>query len=925
MEMAQCHLPSSLDLTDRNLADSFKKLKRQLQVYMEASGNNNKPKQRQTAIILHCAGPQVLEVYDHFEFEGENDKNDPVKVFEKLEEYCNPRQNEVLQSFRFWQVPFQEPFDTFLTKLYSYAESCNFKEKERMIRDKIVFTVTGKQQELLLGETSLDIKKAKIEQIAGKKSSKYPSKQHPEQQKNKNNPHSLKECNFCVKSHEAIKTKCPAWGKLCNDCKGRNHFEVKCKKVHTLETKSNSDESDDSDTNWLATVEVPNKTRAAALMQVKDCDVRFQLDTGADVNTLCQKFVRPTQVEPTTQKLIMWNKSKVNPLGETTLKITNPKNEEETVVDFIVVPNDYSCLLGLSTIQQMGLLTINDANFIAHISTDANQLGSLGETQLHVDPYVPPRTLPCRKLPLALQENVKEELNHLVEAGVLVLVEEPTVWVSQMAVVKKPNGSLRICIDPQPLNAALQRGHYKLPTLDDVLPSLSQARMGPAPIWAQVSSEIQRKLNEALVGLNGVICIADDLVVYGSGNTREEADADHEQNLLALQERCAKKRVKLNDEKTVLKQTEIKYMGHLITNEGVKADKSKVEAILDMPAPTDVHGVKRLCGMIQYLAKFLPNLAGDLQPIRELTKKDVEWNWSTECQEAFQKVKEKITNTPLLAYFDSNKELLLQVDSSKDGLGAALMQDGKPIEYASRALTPAERNWAQIEKETLAVVFGLERFDQYTYGRKVIVQNDHNPLTSILKKPLSQIPKRLQALMLRVHRYDIEFHYIQGSQLVIADTLSRAFLDVPDAQVIVMKVNALKGVPDEQIREVQAATAQDQCMQSLLSTIKDGWPESKKDVQNDLRPYFDVQDTLSHQNGIILKGERIVIPASLRDTTKKRLHSAHLGYDSMMRRARDTIFWPGMAKEVRQLAENCKACLGIRLELTFSRSREEII
>ncbi|CAB4039220.1 Retrovirus-related Pol poly [Paramuricea clavata] len=440
MEMAQFHLPSSLDLTDRNVAHSFKKWKRQLQVYMEASGNNNKPKQRQTAVILHCAGPQVLEVYDHFEFEGENDKNDPVKVLEKLEEYCNPRQNEVLQSFRFWQVPFQEPFHTFLTKLYSYADSCNFKEKERMIRDKIVFTVTGKQQELLLRETSLDLKKAveickayeitsrnkkemsessqlqKIEQIAGKKSSKYPSKQHPEQQKNRNNPHILKECNFCGKSHQAIKTKCPAWGKLCNHCKGRNHFEVKCKKVHTLETKSNSDESDDSDTNWLATVEVPNKTR------------------------------------------------------------------------------------------------------------------------------------------------------------------------------------------------------------------------------------------------------------------------------------------------------------------------------------------------------------------------------------------------------------------------------------------------------------------------------------------------------------DIEFHYIQGSQLVIADTHSRAFLDVPDAQVRVMKVNALKGVPDERIREVQAATAQDQCMQSLLSTIKDGWPESKKDVQNDLRPYFDVRDTLSHQNGIILRGETIVIPASLRDTTKKRLHSAHLGYNSMKRRARDTIFWPGMAKEVRQLAENCEAC-----------------
>ena len=136
--MAQ--LPPNLDLTDGNLADSFRKWKRQLEVYMEASGANNKPKQRQTAIILHCAGPQVLEVYDHFHFEADNDKNDPAKVLEKLEEYCNPRENEVLQSFRFWNIPFHEPFDVFLTELYSRAASCNSKEKERMIRDKIVFS-----------------------------------------------------------------------------------------------------------------------------------------------------------------------------------------------------------------------------------------------------------------------------------------------------------------------------------------------------------------------------------------------------------------------------------------------------------------------------------------------------------------------------------------------------------------------------------------------------------------------------------------------------------------------------------------------------------------------------------------------------------------------------------------------------------------
>ena len=108
------------------------------------------------------------------------------------------------------------------------------------------------------------------------------------------------------------------------------------------------------------------------------------------------------------------------------------------------------------------------------------------------------------------------------------------------------------------------------------------------------------------------------------------------------------------------KQTQIKFMGHLITNDGVQADKSKVDAILSMPAPTDVHGVKRFCGMIQYLSKFLPNLASDLQPIRELTRKDAEWNWPVECEEAFQKVKQKITDTPVLVYFDPDKAIKME-------------------------------------------------------------------------------------------------------------------------------------------------------------------------------------------------------------------------------------------------------------------------
>ncbi|PFX24662.1 Retrovirus-related Pol polyprotein [Stylophora pistillata] len=349
--------------------------------------------------------------------------------------------------------------------------SCNFQEKDRMIRAKIVFSFSGKLQELLLRETSLDLKKAieicggafeitsrntkemnasseaqKIDKVGVQSRSlqKFPMKPQREY-----TPRILKECKFCGKSHEAVKTKCPAWGKTCKYCKGRNHFGVKCKKVHSLNAES---DLTDSDEQWLANVVTDQNKAVTALMHVNSCEVRFQLDSRDDVNTICQKFVKKSQVKPPSQKLIMWNKSKLIPLGKTTLELLNPK-------------------------------------------------------------------------------------------------------------------------------------------------------------------DAQRKLNEALCGLNGVICVADDLLVMGRGNTREEADADHEQNL-----------------------------------------------------------------------------PSDLQPIRELTRKNAEWNWSIECEEAFQRLKQNITDTPVLAYFDPDKELVLQVDSGKDGLGSALLQDGKPIEYASQALTSAERN-----------------------------------------------------------------------------------------------------------------------------------------------------------------------------------------------------------------------------------------
>ncbi|GFR63973.1 transposon Ty3-I Gag-Pol polyprotein [Elysia marginata] len=215
-----------------------------------------------------------------------------------------------------------------------------------------------------------------------------------------------------------------------------------------------------------------------ALLHTNGHEVRFQIDTGTDVNIICKKFVKREQAMKTTQVLKMWNKTKVKPEGEAILRVTNPKTQETIEVRFTIVKNDFSCLLSLKTSREPGLLTINTDKFIARLEADSsNAIGDLGEAQLTVDPSIKPTVLPCRKIPHALKEIVKTEKETLLQRGNLEKTHEPTPWVNQMAVVSKPNGKLGLCIDPQPLNKALQREHFRLPTFDDVIPELQNAKV----------------------------------------------------------------------------------------------------------------------------------------------------------------------------------------------------------------------------------------------------------------------------------------------------------------------------------------------------------------------------------------------------------------------------------------------------------------
>ena len=365
--------------------------------------------------------------------------------------------------------------------------------------------------------------------------------------------------------------------------------------------------------------------------------------------------------------------------------------------------------------------------------------------------------------------------------------------------IRKP-GKLRVCIDPRDLNKSIRRPKYQIPILDEILPALSNARLFsvldakdgfhqvkldeetpygqdrylrmPFGI-SSAPQEFQRRMNMIYQDLPGVAVIADDILVYGCGST-EEYRQDHDANLKRLLERARDTNLKLNKHKLKLHLREVAYMGHRLTAQGISPDPAKVKAIIDMPRPVDKKGVERLLGCVTYLTRFLPKLADVVSPLRLLTEKDTIFTWQTNQNKALNTVKQLVTTAPVLRYYDVTEEVTVQSDASQKGLGAALLQKGQPVTFASRSLSTTEQQYAQVEKECLAIVFACERFNQYLQARACItVDTDHKPLVSIFTKPIYNAPKRLQRMLMRTQKYSLKVQYCPGDKIYIAEPMSQ--------------------------------------------------------------------------------------------------------------------------------------------------------
>lgn len=269
------------------------------------------------------------------------------------------------------------------------------------------------------------------------------------------------------------------------------------------------------------------------------------------------------------------------------------------------------------------------------------------------------------------------------------------------------------------------------------------------------------------------------------------------------------------------------------------------------------------------------------EPLRNLLKKDVIFEWNSEVQQAYDNIKKDLINSPVLQFFDINKQTTVSVDASQAGLGAVLLQNRLPCAYASKAMTETQTRYAQIEKELLAVCFGLERFHYYIFGKPIIVETDHKPLVPIFKKPLNKCPGRLQRMLVQLKKYDIEVVYKPGKELHIADALSRAYdkndkytgwSEEIESQICsVNYVNATK----EKIKQLLEHTDKDEELKLLKEIILRGWPNDSKSINERIRPYIKRKSDLVIVDGLIFKNDQLVIPKQMRQDIINKVCTLH--------------------------------------------------
>ena len=615
---------------------------------------------------------------------------------------------------------------------------------------------------------------------------------------------------------------------------------------------------------------------------------------------------------------------------------------------------------------------------IAQLLTDYSDVfiapdGKLGHTTMaehHIDTGTarPVKQRP-RRVPLARRADATKEVQNMLDKGLIEPSQSP--WASPIVLVTKKDGTMRFCVDYRKLNDLTLKDAYPLPRIDVTLDKLSgnkwfttldlasgywqvplarssrersafctedglyQFKVLPFGL-CNAPSTFTRLMDRVLDSLVGKSCLVyiDDVITYGR-------TFDHAlNNLQGVFERLRDAGLTLKPSKCSLFQREVAFLGHYVSAEGVRCDPAKIDKVRSWTAPKNVKDVKSFLGLASYYRRFIKGFATIASPMTALTKKETPFRWDSKCQQAFEDLKSLLTEAPILVQPLDVGKYVLDTDASNFGIGGVLSQirpDGgeKVIAYASKTLSPSQRNYCATRRELLAVVEMTHKFRHYLVGQRFLLRVDHASLTWLLnfKEPEGMVARWIERLAF--YQYDMQHR--AGIKHGNADALSRCsdckraecedagaadIWEVDDA--LLDELTAFQGLTLEQIRESQMTDDELSPIFQLLEAEENltekppgwfGWPLATKRL-------WHKKKWMRVVNGVLCKNRRdcrtglifpvIIVPIDLRQLVLRQLHDAQLAAHPGIRRMTWSVqkrcYWPGMSDDIVRWIHQCEKC-----------------
>ena len=715
----------------------------------------------------------------------------------------------------------------------------------------------------------------------------------------------------------------------------------------------------------------PQTAKPIFQVKIMDTPIRIMADSGATVNILSKKdfdgLKEKPQLTKTNVKVYPYMSSKpLNLCGKLKVSVTSDHlSSEET---FYVAEGSSGSILSWITSQKLNLIkavsTVEQSpanlppgvpDLLKEFPSLLNGMGEYkGEpVRIHVDESVRPVAQPHRRIPFHVRKQVEDKLKELENEDIIERAEGPTPWVSPIVVVPKPSkpNEIRICVDMRSLNKAIIRERHVIPTIDDVVSDLNGCKVfskidlnqgyHQIPLHSDsrqfttfsthvglfrykrlnfglsCAAEIfQKKVSATINGIPCVKNISDDIYVGGT-------DKDtHDQHLKQVFRRLHENGMTINLPKCQFRVPTMLFFGHVFSEKGMSPDPKKVDALQNVGPPTNASEVRSLLSSAAFCSRFIKDFALITRPLRQLTCEGVRWQWTQEEQLSFERLKAALSTKTTLGYFDPKKPTSIFVDGSPIGLGAVLTQEEElskevtPLHYASCPLTPTQARYPQIDREALSIYWAVKRFHLFVYGKEFKVITDHKPLVSLFNNPSSKPSARIERWLLELQQYRFTVEYRPGasnpadyaSRHPVGDPESHSYDVESEEHISFVARNAVpKAVT---LSEIESATAKDPMLQAVMSAVKSGcWHKAPLDVSlSELSRYEQVKEQLTCTDTVLLKSDRLVVPAMLQERIVDIAHEGHLGMVKTKALLREKVWFPCMDKMVETKVKACLPC-----------------